>query len=300
METKGLSILIPVYNTIVTKLVQDLHQQASVLDCPFEIILADDCSKPEFISENRKLAELDGVRYEQMQTNVGRAIIRNRLAQLARFDYLVIMDCDVAMVDGDFLKRYLQNETESVIFGGYTYMPEQKQKNCMLRWTYDTKLRTLSAEQRRLSPYTAFSTVNFFIKRNILLSYPFNEKLSVYGHEDSMLRCELEQQGIMIAHIDNPVYHMHLDDNESYIEKTKMGVNNLWAINGMPEFSKLTEHINLLHYYGKLKRWHFVTAAKWLFCLSKPFLLLNLKSSKPLLPLYQWFKLGYLCTIAKN
>ena len=41
---KGLSILIPVYNADVSKLVHDLHRQALLLDCPFEIVLADDCS----------------------------------------------------------------------------------------------------------------------------------------------------------------------------------------------------------------------------------------------------------------
>ena len=296
---KGLSILIPVYNADVSKLVHDLHRQALLLDCPFEIVLADDCSKPEFVEINKCLVNLDGVVYEQMPQNVGRAIIRNRLAQKARFDLLVFMDCDVAMVDDFYLKRYLEQTSADVVFGGYTYKVEQKQPECMLRWTYDTTLRTLNAEQRRKNPYSAFSTVNFFIRRSLMLQYPFNEKLSVYGHEDSMLRCVLEQKGISISHIDNPVYHAHLDDNVSFLEKTRKGVENLLVINDMPECRQLTEHINLLRYYAKLRRFHLVKPLKLLYLLSNKWLVVNLMSAKPCLALFQWYKLGYLCYITK-
>ncbi|MBR6105260.1 MAG: glycosyltransferase family 2 protein [Paludibacteraceae bacterium] len=296
---KGLSILIPVYNADVSKLVHDLHRQALLLDCPFEIVLADDCSQPEFVEINKCLVNLDGVVYEQMPQNVGRAIIRNRLAQKARFDLLVFMDCDVAMVDDFYLKRYLEQTSADVVFGGYTYKVEQKQPECMLRWTYDTTLRTLNAEQRRKNPYSAFSTVNFFIRRSLMLQYPFNEKLSVYGHEDSMLRCVLEQKGISISHIDNPVYHAHLDDNVSFLEKTRKGVENLLVINDMPECRQLTEHINLLRYYAKLRRFHLVKPLKFLYLLSNKWLVVNLMSAKPCLALFQWYKLGYLCYITK-
>ncbi|MBO4333920.1 MAG: glycosyltransferase family 2 protein [Paludibacteraceae bacterium] len=296
---KGLSILIPVYNADVSKLVHDLHRQALLLDCPFEIVLADDCSQPEFVEINKCLVNLDGVVYEQMPQNVGRAIIRNRLAQKARFDLLVFMDCDVAMVDDFYLKRYLEQTSADVVFGGYTYKVEQKQPECMLRWTYDTTLRTLNAEQRRKNPYSAFSTVNFFIRRSLMLQYPFNEKLSVYGHEDSMLRCVLEQKGISISHIDNPVYHAHLDDNVSFLEKTRKGVENLLVINDMPECRQLTEHINLLRYYAKLRRFHLVKPLKLLYLLSNKWLVVNLMSAKPCLALFQWYKLGYLCYITK-
>ena len=296
---KGLSILIPVYNTDVTKLVHDLHRPAGLWDCPFEIILADDCSQPDFVAVNKPLAALEGVIYEQMPQNVGRAIIRNRLAQMSRYDLLVFMDCDVAMVDDQYLNRYLAQTSSDVVFGGYTYKEEQKQRDCLLRWTYDTTLRTLTAEQRRKNPYSAFSTVNFFIRRSLMLQYPFNEKLSAYGHEDSMLRCVLEQEGIAISHIDNPVYHMHLDDNVSFLEKTRKGVENLLVINEMPECRQLTDHINLLRYYTKLKRFHLVLPFKCLYWLSKSLLLLNLKSANPCLALFQWYKLCYLCHIAK-
>lgn len=296
---KGLSILIPVYNTDVTKLVHDLHRQALLLDCPFEIVLADDCSQPEFVEVNKCLVSLDGVVYEQLPQNVGRAIIRNRLAQKARFDLLVFMDCDVAMVDDYYLNRYLEQTSADVVFGGYTYKVEQKQPECMLRWTYDTTLRTLNADQRRKNPYSAFSTVNFFIRRSLMLQYPFNEKLSVYGHEDSMLRCVLEQEGISISHIDNPVYHAHLDDNVSFLEKTRKGVENLLVINDMPECRQLTEHINLLRYYAKLRRFHLVKPLKFLYLLSNKWLVVNLMSAKPCLALFQWYKLGYLCYITK-
>ena len=40
-----LSILIPTYNYVCVKLVTDLQQQAERLECPYEILVADDASE---------------------------------------------------------------------------------------------------------------------------------------------------------------------------------------------------------------------------------------------------------------
>lgn len=298
---KGLSILIPVFNNNVSALVHDLHQQALALDCPCEIIMADDASSEEFRSVNRDLVSLPNVRYEQMPQNVGRAIIRNRLAGFAQYDYLVFMDCDVAMVDADYLKRYVDlADKHQVIYGGFTYKPSQRRDDCLLRWTYDTKVNTLPAAKRSVSPYSYFSTVNFFIRRDVMLAYPFNSKLSAYGHEDSMLRSDLEDNHISILHIDNPVYHMHLDENHVFLDKTKKAIQNMLVIKADPVFEKLTHNLNLLRYYGKLQRWHLTVPFKFFFKLVEKPLVWNLMSSSPSLYLFQLYKLGYLSQIAEK
>ena len=50
-----LSILIPTYNYVCVKLVTDLQQQAERLECPYEILVADDASEDAFKRENRKI-----------------------------------------------------------------------------------------------------------------------------------------------------------------------------------------------------------------------------------------------------
>ena len=65
-----LSILIPTYNYVCVKLVTDLQQQAERLECPYEILVADDASEEAFKRENRKINGIPGCKYIELQENV--------------------------------------------------------------------------------------------------------------------------------------------------------------------------------------------------------------------------------------
>ncbi len=54
-----LSILIPVYNFDVRKLVHQLHEQGLLLEIPFEIICVDDASFIEFTEINASIKNLE-------------------------------------------------------------------------------------------------------------------------------------------------------------------------------------------------------------------------------------------------
>ena len=88
-----LSILIPTYNYVCVKLVTDLQQQAERLECPYEILVADDASEDAFKRENRKINGIPGCKYIELQENVGRSRIRNILGRLARYDFFLFLDC---------------------------------------------------------------------------------------------------------------------------------------------------------------------------------------------------------------
>ena len=104
---ESLSILIPVYNWDCTKLIKDLHFQGLVLGIPYEIIVADDGSTDKTILEkNRIVAEShENCRFYALQHNIGRAAIRNFMADQSRFDTLLFLDCDSAVKDRQFLKK---------------------------------------------------------------------------------------------------------------------------------------------------------------------------------------------------
>lgn len=93
-----LSILIPTYNYVCVKLVTDLQQQAERLECPYEILVADDASEDAFKRENRKINGIPGCKYIELQENVGRSRIRNILGRLARYDFFLFLDCDGGIV----------------------------------------------------------------------------------------------------------------------------------------------------------------------------------------------------------
>ena len=89
-----LSILIPVYNFNIVPLVKELHGQASRLSIPFEIIVLDDCSSELLRDQNKEVSSLPGVKFKILDRNIGRARIRNRLAEMAKYSSLLFMDCD--------------------------------------------------------------------------------------------------------------------------------------------------------------------------------------------------------------
>src|SRR5688572_12330280 len=94
-----LSILIPIYNQDVLQLVSELLTQCRQITTRFEIILYDDASKDKYRKRHRYLNEEPEVRYVELRENIGRAAIRNRLAQDANFNYLLFLDNDSGLPD---------------------------------------------------------------------------------------------------------------------------------------------------------------------------------------------------------
>jgi glycosyltransferase involved in cell wall biosynthesis len=100
-----LSVLIPVYNFNIAPLVVELAQQCAGTGLPWEILCIDDGSSLVFREQNRTLQGRAGIRYEELPDNIGRAAIRNLLAEKAVFPYLLFMDCDSAVVRADYMSN---------------------------------------------------------------------------------------------------------------------------------------------------------------------------------------------------
>ena len=66
----------------------------------------------------------------------------------------------------------------------------------------------------------------------VLKDQGFNPLISGYGHEDTLFGFELEQNGIVIRHIDNPVLNAHLDSNTQFLYKTDAGPKRKYDADG--------------------------------------------------------------------
>ena len=100
-----LSILIPTYNCDCTRLVKELYSQAEHADVDYEIIVADDASPMvEHKMKNREINALPHCRLIELEENIGRARIRNRLADEARHEWLLFMDADAEVISDDFIE----------------------------------------------------------------------------------------------------------------------------------------------------------------------------------------------------
>ncbi|MEL7120834.1 MAG: glycosyltransferase family 2 protein [Bacteroidota bacterium] len=224
-----LSILIPIYNFDCNELVQRLSHQANYNSYEIEIICMDDASSPEFRVINAGLKDLPHVKYFQLYSNLGRAHIRNELARVAQFSYLLFMDCDSMPHDDYYLERYTRLlPTEQIICGGRSYQIERPDdQRFLLHWTYGTEREQKDAATRNKTPHHGFMTNNFLIPKHIMEQFPFDAEIKQYGHEDTLFGFKLKEVGIPIHHIDNQLLHIGLEERSIFLEKQKKAIENL-------------------------------------------------------------------------
>ncbi len=296
-----LSILIPVYNFSIVKLVQELHTQATAEQIDFEINLIDDRSTAHFRTLNQSLGSMPSVHYQELDENIGRAKIRNQLASQAHYDHLLFMDCDSEVPSKYYIKNYLltcTNTQKGVVCGGTTYKQQPpKDKTMHLRWYYGVKREVKTAEIRTTSPYKSFTTHNFMISKSVINKITFSEDIKGYGHEDTLFGLELKRHNINIIHIDNPLIHIGLDPTEHFIKKIKRSIENIYYIHKKHPTTNIAADTELLKFYYSMKNLGLRKPIVILFDAFEQNIESNLKSNKPKMLLLDFYKLGYLSKI---
>ncbi len=213
-----LSVLIPTYNYKVYDLVKGLQSQIEALSVPVEIIVIDDCSKT-YKSDNEHINKLPNSRYIYSEKNAGRTATRSKLAELAKFQWLLFLDADVQPKHENFLSVYLsyiQDTNNDVVFGGISYQDEKPPEDQLLRWIYGRDREAKSVAQREKSPYFIISQ-NLLIKKKTFLAAN-TIKENFYGL-DNFFSNQLKRQNAKVGHIDNPVIHLGLETNSSFVTK---------------------------------------------------------------------------------
>jgi glycosyltransferase involved in cell wall biosynthesis len=273
-----LSICIPVYNAIITTLVEELHKQCTACKISFEIICIDDASSSHN-EENKNILKYQEVNYAELSENIGRSAIRNKLAEQAKYEYLLFLDCDVVLLTTDFIGNYvtLIHSKAAVAVGGRTYIQNQFTKETELHFRYGNSREVISADKRALNPYASFVTGNFIIQKNIFSSIKFLASLKEYGHEDTLFGIELKKHSISIIHIDNPVAHIGLEKNEIFIQKQLTAIKNLSTLilNGYDMRS-----ISIYDFYLRLKKYHLINIFVWGFAPIQPLVKRSLESGR--------------------
>jgi len=251
-----LTVCIPIYNYDCRELINNLHEQGLQLTVPFEILAINDGSAEEY-KELYKNFYFESFRYIELRQNIGRARIRNLLAKEAKFNNLLFLDCDVKIISDDYLKKYIEqiSEKSEVICGGTIYSTDFPGRDKSLHWQYALIKQKELSKAKEENPYRSFMTNNFLIRKQVFENIFFNEKLTQYGHEDTLFGIALEQQGKRIAHINNPVLHIDLDNNETFLRKTQQSILNLIQIlNSTEDTDGFIRHVTLLQFYFKVKR----------------------------------------------
>ena len=292
-----LSICIPIYNFEVCRLVQDLHLQAEKAGHPYEILLMDDASDEIFRQTNQAI-ELDAVRYIQLNENIGRSNIRNRLAEEAKYPNLLFMDCDSAVSSSSYIENYTHFfDFPAVCCGGRVYEDKKPSDSTYLRWKYGVERECAPASERMKEPNAGFQTNNFLIHEIVFEKVKFNNDLRGYGHEDTLFGLELLKQEIIIKHIDNPLIHLGLESASDFLEKTENGIKNLYRIELLlrENYPEYINHSRLMKTKLSLQKIHLSGFVSKLFGKMRRLMKKNLLSKNPSLMIFDLYRLGLLC-----
>lgn len=304
----ALSILIPTCNDSCIGLVQALQAQAETLGNSYEIVVADDGSTDEAVlAENAPIASLPHCRYIRREQNAGRAAIRNFLAREAQYDLLLFIDSDMTVCRQDFLKKYMSTIRENsmspspgeelgigILDGGVAILLPHQGKTwgrSNLRYAYERAAeQEHTVEKRRANPYRDFHTANFMIRRDLMLTHPFDERYRHYGYEDVAFGITLKEHNISILHIDNPMGFETFESNEAFVSKTEEGLRTLHAFRDeLHDYSRLLQKVEALPRPA-------LSAIRCLHRLMGGCIRRNLTGSHPWLPLFNIYKLGYYLT----
>lgn len=297
-----ISILIPTYNYPCRTLADRLQVQCERLHASdpafqYEILVADDASTcKECQRENEAIAELPGCRYLPLSQNIGRARIRNYLADQARYDVLLFLDSDAEISDRHFLERYLhvlRTTDAGVICGGVANIPRLKDPATSLRYYYEEHVgKKRLASERMKHPCANFSTFNFLIRRALFQSIRFHEDCVHYGYEDVLFGMEIERCGAHILHIDNAPVHAGVEPNDVFLSKTETALRTLYSLGAEFQSFVTVSRTALL-----LKRFHLLSLLAALHRMWAPLLRRNLLGTTPSIFLFNLYKLGYYATL---
>jgi len=271
-------------------LVNDLQSQAAALGIDYEIIVADDGSTDEAVlRQNRTINALPYCRLLERGMNSGRAVIRNVLASEARYPWLLFIDSDMTVCRTDFIERYISTVGD-VVYGGLVIRHTTRQN---LRARYElSRASEHTLERRRQSPYHDFHTANFMIRRDLMLTHPFDERFSRYGYEDVLLGKTLQMNAIGIEHIDNPLSFEIFESNAAFVSKTEEGLQTLYSfrheLRGYSRMIDFTEQHPVVSVL--IRCWHHI-AKKWERR--------HLCSNAPTLCIFTLYRLGYFLSLKR-
>lgn len=288
-----ISICIPVYNFDVRELVYDLKREIASHSIDAEIILIDDGSDEGFKQINNELNNQVG-QFIFLEKNIGRSRIRNLFLKHTKGDYLLFLDCDVQIDHSDFLKNYLQEITSNrevdVVYGNFRIDPSYSKT---LRNRYSVEREIFSGE--RTSNFSVFKTVNFIIKREAFIKFPFDETLIHYGYEDYVFAKKMELNNVTFSGINNPVIHVDDTSNDVFLAKTEIAMNSLFQLSQNEENEKYIKDIKVFNVVRKIRKLGF---SKFFLVLYERFIkkniLKNLLSDNPQIKNLDIYKLASL------
>lgn len=291
-----ISVLIPTYNYDCSRLVNEISRQCLELSHQkgliYEIIVADDGSNDQnCLGQCRKNCLISDCNFIELKQNLGRSKVRNLLAKQAKGDYLIFIDSHMNLVSTDYILRYM-NCNSDICQGGYVVCGDKKDWGQNLRFLYELHSQRLNKKGLEDKGNRDFHTSNFYIRRELFLSHPLDESISRYGYEDVLYGKQLEDSGISVTQIDNPVGFSSFEPNDSFVKKTEESLMTLHEIQ-----DRIGDYSRLLNCAKAARKLHISPLLRGIFALTHKAMRRNLCSTHPLLFVFNLYKLLYLINL---
>lgn len=292
----NISILIPTHNDPCAGLVADLKAQADALAAQshgafrYEIVVADDCSTDQTVVERNSVIDaMDNCRLIRRSENVGRARIRNFLAEQARYDYVLFIDADLFVNSPSFIEAYTITAGSGIVDGGICIGGKEDKLTGNLRHIYEKKAeKSHKAAARKLRPYSEFSSANFLARRKTMLEHPFDNRFKAYGYEDVLFGKQMKAAGVDIEHIDNPMRIDTFETNEEFVAKSEEALRTLHDFR-----DELAGYSNMLNAIDRIRRFVPLPLIKAWHKAMGNMERRNLTGRHPDLTIFKIYKLGY-------
>lgn len=194
------SVVVPTHNRPhnIPGLLSSLAEQADT-GIPFEVILVDDGSSPPLSVEAETPFPLS---IERLDRNRGRAGARNAGAGRAQTPLIVFMDDDIRPVAG-FIRAYVERIDpggSEVGVGRVLFHPDLP-RDRLLEYQESRNIAKLGPDDP--VPFRYFLTYNCAIPAELFRSTGgFDERLCVWGGEDTELGYRLAQAGVSFVRVD--------------------------------------------------------------------------------------------------
>ena len=293
-----LSILIPTYHYNAYPLAIQLEKQALKANIIFELICVDDGSFSHLNIENQKINTLTNCKFIEAKTNIGRTASRQFLAEKAQYNWLLFLDADTIPISSNFIKNLVEylNSNFQVVFGGISYQDIKPSSDKLLRWYYGSERETRSLDERLKRPYQSLISGAFTIEKNLFLSINSKFLNNAYGL-DILFAHELRLLKTSVKHIDNPVYHLGIEESTKYLIKSKSALDTLSIM--LKNNIVRKNATNLLNTYNKLSIFGIASVFGKIMLTFNTNIEKNLLGSSPNLLLFDLYRLGYFCRIHK-
>jgi hypothetical protein len=121
--------------------------------------------------------------------------------------------------------------------------------------------------------------------------------LKQYGHEDTLLGYQLKKAGVEILHINNGLLHEGLESNRDFLNKTKLGIENLSKLYDIVTDKRtFSQTVLTLRIYERLKYLRLSRILAAIYIRYRDRMEIRLDSSKISLLLFGFYKMCLFCT----